>query len=690
MSREPRHDILFESVPIGPKIAPNRFWSVPHSAGMGSEKPLSQAAFRGTKAEGGWGVVCTEYAPVSPDSDETPSVSARLWDAEDARALALMVEEVHRHDSLAGIELTHLGGYAFRHESRWPAIAPTQFPSEYDLLSTSKTIELADITRVQRDWVNAARHARDVGFDIVYVYGGSDLTLQFLSPFYNRRRDGYGGDLKGRARFWLETLEAVREAVGADCATAVRISVEALRHRGLGDDEILEFVAMADPLVDVWDVNLESTGDGTKDSGTSRFFKEGYQLEQTEIMREATSKPIVGVGRYTSPDTMASVVKSGRLDFIGGARPSIADPFLPHKIEIGRYEDIRECIGCNVCILKAESARHLGCTQNATAGEEFRRGWHPESIDTSPHAGSPALVIGAGPSGMECALTLARRGYLVHLVDAADEVGGHVRWVSQLPGLAEWGRLTEWRQIQLEKNGVEVLLRRPMTADDVLEYGAEVVVVATGARWAKDGITSVVHDPMPGSDLPHVLTPEDIMVEGREPAGPRVVVVDIEGYVVASGLAEHLARGGHQVEVITPFPQVAIVSDQTVEGSLVRARLHELGVVMRTGSVVTEIREGSVAVVSEFGEVGEVECDAVVLVTRRVSEESLYLELMERAAEWDPAEIRGVYRVGDAVAPRLAADVIFDGQRLGREIDGDDPAVPLPYARERVALPIVG
>jgi len=376
------------------------------------------------------------------------------------------------------------------------------------------------------------------------------------------------------------------------------------------------------------------------------------------------------------------------LDFIGGARPSIADPFLPAKIREGRYEDIRECIGCNVCILKAEASHHLGCTQNATAGEEYRRGWHPETVEISEHAGTGVLVVGAGPAGIECALTLARRGYLVHLADGTGNLGGHVRWMSALPGLAEWARLTEWRQIQLDKDdNVEVLVNRHLTADEIIDYGAELVVLATGSRWAKDGITAFNHTPLPGSDLPHVLTPEDIM-EGAQPVGDRVVVVDAEGYVVGAGIAEHLARRGHRVEIVTPFPVIASVSEMTVEAPLVRRRLHELGVVFHTGAPVTEIRPEGVTVVNEFGESRELACQTVVLVTRRVANDDLYHELAERSGELDAGGVKGLYRVGDAVAPRLLADSIFDGQRLGREIDGPDPAVPSPYRRERVALPV--
>ena len=170
----------------------------------------------------------------------------------------------------------------------------------------------------------------------------------------------------------------MRTAVGDDCAIACRVAVDRMGALGVDIEEGLEFVRMADHLVDLWDVTVGSIAEWSKDSGPSRFFAEGWQLDSTARVREATTKPIVGVSRLTDPDLMAEIVRSGAWDLIGAARPSIADPFLPNKIDEGRVDEIRECIGCNVCISKADSRRHIGCTQNATAGEEHRRGWHPE------------------------------------------------------------------------------------------------------------------------------------------------------------------------------------------------------------------------------------------------------------------------------------------------------------------------
>jgi dimethylamine/trimethylamine dehydrogenase len=651
------------------------------------QKPGGQARHRSTKAEGGWAAVNTEYCAISADSDETPFISARLWDDGDVGALSLMCDEVHEHGALAGVELHHSGVHCPRREYRLPAIGPSQLASDY-LLVTPKAMELEDIRRVQSDWAAAARRAREAGFDIVYVYGAhSYLPMQFLSPFYNRRTDEYGGSLENRARFWLELLERTREAVDGGCTVATRISVAALSPYGVELEEGLEFVRLADHLVDLWDVAVGSATEWSKDSGASRFFEQGWQLEWTKHVRDATAKPIVGVSRLTDPDQMAEIVSSGVWDVIGAARPSIADPFLPRKIEEGRLDEIRECIGCNICIPKSDPGGNIGCTQNATAGEEFRRGWHPERFEPADNADNDVLVVGAGPAGMECAIVLGKRGFRrVHLVEAGDDIGGIMRWIPQLPGRGQWARVLNWRRIQLGKlRNVEVLTGLRLDTDGVREYGAEIVVVATGAHWSPVGLNRETHDPIAGADasLPHVLTPEQIMVEGKTPLGERVVVYDSDGYFMGPDLAERLAVDGHRVDFVTSLDDVSPFSEETLEQVFLKERLHELGVAMHRSVALDEVEPGSVSGADEFGDPFRLDADAVVLVTQRVSNDDLYLELRADRARLAAEGIEAVYRIGDCVAPQLIADAIFDGHRLAREIDCEDPAVPLPYVRER-------
>jgi dimethylamine/trimethylamine dehydrogenase len=661
--RDARHDILFEPVPIGPVTLPNRFYQVPHCTGFGVTKPFTQAAHRGMKAEGGWGAVCTEYCSISPTSDDEPYVSARLWDDEDVRALRLMTEAVHAHGALAGVELWHGGSHANVRESRLPPLAPSQIANEHVPWLVAQAMTAVDIRREQDAWVAAARRAVEAGFDIVYVYGShSYLPTQFLSPRTNRRTDAYGGSFENRARFWLDAIERVREAVGDRCAIAVRIAADSFASTGIDPEEGAAFVRAADPLVDLWDAAIGAEGgEHRTDSGASRAYPQGYQLELTRWMRGATAKPMVGVGRYVDPDLMAAHVASGELDVIGAARPSIADPFLPAKIRDGRYDEIRECIGCNQCYSRANYGRHLGCTQNATAGEEHRRSWHPERFEPASNAGKDVLVVGAGPAGLECAIVLAKRGFKrVHLVDAAPDIGGHLRWLPQLPGLGDWARVLDWRRIQLRKlrRQIEVISGEELTADDVREYGAELVVIATGSSWAADGFS--VFGELHAAGDPRVVTPEQVL-DGL-PDGD-VAVVDAEGYLVGAACAELALERGRRVTYHSPFDVVAPLLDETLEAHVVRARLAAAGL----------------TIAPLPASVAELDAGAVVLVTQRRSDETLYLEVLE-----DPGDVEAVFRVGDCVAPRILADAIFDGHRLAREIDGEDPAVPRVWKRERV------
>jgi dimethylamine/trimethylamine dehydrogenase len=683
---DPRHAVLFEPIRIGPKTLPNRFYQVPHASGFGVAEPRTQAAFRGIKAAGGWGGVCVEYAPVSQDSEETPAVAAMFWDAEDAAALRLTVDAVHAHGALVGLELFHGGSESENGKSRAVRVGPSQSTAAVMWAGLAKEMDAADITRIQRAWADAALRARDTGFDIVYVYGAHGYLLtQFFSPLTNRRTDGYGGSLANRGRFWLETLEAVRTAVGADCAIATRIPVSGGSGLpGIEAEEMVQLVELASDLVDLFDINV---GAWPEDSGTSRYFPEGHQRQWAEEVRRATPKAIVGVGRYTSPDLMAEVVRSGTLDIIGAARPAIADPFLPRKIAEARLDEIRECTGSNVCIAREEVFNHVGCIQNATAGEEYRRGWHPELFTPATNADKTVLIVGAGPAGMECAIVLAKRGFsAVHVVAADPQVGGRLRWIRRLPTLGDWGRIVDWRAIQLAKlDAIEVITSRRLDPSDVLDYGAQLVIVATGSTWRGDGVQPHANAAIVGVDasLPHVLTPEQIMLDAKRPPGKRVVVYDTEGYYVAPGIAELLADEGRAVDLVTCFPVVSPESDPTLEGDMLRHHLHRKGIRVHRGVTLGSVTRDAVAGVDEFDQSWTLPTDGVVVVTQQRSEDALYRALVSDPDRLAAAGIDAVYRIGDAVAPRPISEAIFDGHRLAREIDQPDPSQPLPYLRER-------
>ncbi|HRD63274.1 MAG TPA: FAD-dependent oxidoreductase [Nocardioides sp.] len=697
--RNPQHDVLFEPVRLGPKTMRNRFWQTPHSIAAGSDFPGFQAAYRGMKAEGGWGAVFVEATAVSVDADVDPLTIVRLWDEGDVRNLQITTDAVHAHGSLAGVELFYGGAPINSGEARHPYLGPTQTVTESNYLSSVAEMGPEDIGYVQGLYVAAALRARAAGFDLITVGLNHAISVlsKFLIPRYNRRTDEYGGSFENRARFARETVAAVREAVGDDCAVGIRFAFDTLPEPygfgadgTVGDDEGVRFIEHLDDLVDYWDLHVGGMTAQGEDIGPSRTHAENHQRDYVAVAKAHTSKPVVNVGRFTNPDTMAAAIRAGQCDIIGGARPSIADPFLPSKIERGLLAEIRECIGCNVCISKFDFGSRIACTQNATIGEEYRRGWHPERFTPAANRDRTVLVVGAGPAGLECATVLAKRELAgVHLVDARAALGGHVDWVASLPGLAEWRRLIEHRQVQLDRlPNVESILNTRLGVDEVLDYGAEIVVIATGSHWADDGRHGSHMDAVPGADsrLPHVLTPEQVMVDGK-PVGDRVVVFDSEGYFMGYQLATKLVSDGHRVTIVTEHHVVSPYSQLTWETARVNRELRALGVEVLTDHSLRGITPGS-ALVGEAWTDRQVElaADSVVLVTQRYSDDRLYRELRADGDALERAGIVGLYRIGDCYAPNFIAESIYSGHRLAREIDSPDPSRPLPYIRERRLL----
>ncbi len=668
MPRDPRFDILFEPVRIGPVTAPNRFYQTPHATGFGWQRPQSGAALRGIKAEGGWGVVCTEYCSIHPTSDDSPYAFLTLWEDADIAPLALTADAIHAHGSLAGIELWHGGAHASNRMTRVPALSPDIQPSLYHLPTTARAMDRADI-RDFRGWQRtAAKRAKQAGFDIVYVYAGHDyLPFQFLSRRSNTRGDAYGGSLENRVRLLREMIEDTKDAVGDTCAVAVRLAVDELHGpEGItSQGEGREIIEMLAELPDLWDVNV--AGALGNDSRSARFSGEGFQEENVAFVKSLTTKPVVSVGRFTSPDRMVSQIKRGIQDFIGAARPSIADPFLPAKIRDGREDEIRECIGCNICRAANNEGVSLRCTQNPTMGEEWRRGWHPERIATYPKR-EKALIIGAGPAGLEAALTLGRRGLDVTLADAGDSLGGRLLREATLPGLQTWMRVRDWRLHMIGKlPNVETFPGSRMGSADITDFGTDHVVLATGSHWRRDGVGVYA---MRHGLFPDALTPDDIFA-GATVTGP-VVIYDDEHYFMGGALAERLAGLGHAVHYVTTAGVASSWTVLTNEQDFLQARLIEAGVTIHPLKALKSQGKDQATLSCVYtGRDENIPCGTLVLVTGRLPDLTLWQDL---TAQGIPAT-----RIGDCLAPSSVADAVYSAHRYARTLGEPDQ----PPRRER-------
>ena len=672
-----RYKILFEPIDIGPKTAKNRFYQVPHAMGSGNDMPNTRAAQRGIKAEGGWSVVNTGYCSIHPSSDDRPLPMARLWSEKDVASHVPMVEAVHEHDALAGIEFFHGGAYAANRHTRIPPMSPSGIQQKVSELmdmhlTAPKVMDKKDIKDLIQWHLIATERAIQAGFDIIYCYAGMGfLPYHFLHPTFNKRTDEYGGSLENRSRLMRELITEMKTVAGDRAAIAVRMSTDELLNfkSESSQSEAHEFFEINGELPDLWDIKMSSW---FKECPSGRFAEPGHMEPYNGFVKKLTSKPVVGVGWFTSPDIMAKQINDGILDFVGAARASIADPFLPNKIKEGREDDIRECIGCNICASCYNQGIPVRCTQNPSMGEEWRRGWHPEKVKPKSSDNS-VLVIGGGPAGLEATLSLARRGYSVAIADSEKELGGRINKEAKLPGMSSYKRVIDYRVSQINQlENVDVYLDNTMARDDVLELGFDHVVTATGSTW-QPSIMDEKSAPILITKTDSIFTPEDVL-EGCELQSP-VIIFDFDYYYMGGLIAEYIKGLGHEVNIITPFEKVSPWSFNSNEVSEIESRLLDKDIKVLTKHRIDDIGESSIEIIHQVtNKKTDVDRGSLVLVGHRKQSDSLYTLLTSDEDALKASGIKSVQNIGDSNAPGAIVHATYAGHLYANTFDQEDGA----------------
>ncbi|MCP4412920.1 MAG: FAD-dependent oxidoreductase [Gammaproteobacteria bacterium] len=682
MTRDPRFDILFEPLKIGPVTTKNRFYQVPHCTGMGWQRPNMLAKLRAMKAEGGWGVVNTEYCSIHPSSDDLLHPYATLWDKSDVRAHRMMTEKMHEHGALAGVELWYSGAPSSNLYTRAVPFDVNSRPNWKGFPYQSRKMDKKDFRDLRQWYRDAALRAKDAGFDIVYAYANhDDLLHNFQRTVSNDRTDEYGGSVKNRARLLSETINVLKEAVGETMAVAVRFSPDdgKMKNNKPVTEETREFFAEVAELPDLWDVTSYSWD---IELGTSRFVNEGANEPQMSYVKDMTSKPVVSVGRFTSPDTMVNQIRRGIVDLIGAARPSIADPFIPLKVEEGRMEDIRECIGCNICYTGDQLGVPIRCTQNPVMGEEWRRGWHPETVRPK-ESESSILIVGSGPAGLEAAHALGKRGYDVMVSEARKEIGGRVTLESRLPSLSEWVRVRDYREQQfLKLPNVNIYLDSFLNAEDALMTEADHIVVATGATWRADGFGRTNTIAMTTLTTPEqIYTPDDIMA-GRLPKG-KVVVFDDDYYYMGPVISEMLQKAGCEVTFVCTDNMACSFGRYTTEQPRAQLSLMEAGVQLMFSKNLEGYDGENVELSCMYTEQeSTIQADAVVMITARLPKDDLYYDLERLMEAGKTGSTKTITRIGDCEAPAPIVSAVHSGRRYAMDLDDNSG---IDYYRRRDA-----
>jgi 2,4-dienoyl-CoA reductase-like NADH-dependent reductase (Old Yellow Enzyme family) len=667
---------MFEPLRVGEVTLANRIMQTAHSKGFadyGVESPRDLAYYL-ERAQGGVGLLIAGGRGIDP-STLAPPAFASGYVAGITEADRKITAAVHRFDTKIFAQTNHFGvnsptdGIDELHElvSACDVPAPTHG-------KVPRPMEERDMVVLEEHWARAAELIREGGYDGVEILAAHGYLLhQFFSPLYNHRTDEYGGSIANRARLATRVLRAVRERVGDDFTVGVRMSLGDFYPGGMTIDEVIgigkelaaaarvDFFNLSGPGYHTFALSVPPVG-GPPD---------GWLARESGAFKAALGEtPVFLVGGIRRPEQVEEILANGQADVVALTREQLAEPEWVAKVRDGREDEIRHCIRANQgCFTNLTKASPISCTVNPEAGREsvFR-----------PYRG-PArerrswLVVGGGPAGMKAAATLARRGHTVTLAERDTRLGGQVNLLLKAPHRQDIGLLVSDLERELERRGVDVRLGTEMDAAAVRAFGADRVLLATGARPDRRGFSTFNPSVpvLPGVDEPHVLTGWDVLAGAQVPPG-RVAVLDDDGGRYAASVTELLLSAGHEVEHITTRPMLFPDTVPTLEHPVIYARVLDKPITVHLNTWVRSVGGGRIAAYNLYTgadhPVGDV--TTVVLVTQRRAEDALY-----HALDREPQ------RIGDCLAPRALDHAIFDGYVTGLEMDRS--AFPAPGELQR-------
>jgi 2,4-dienoyl-CoA reductase (NADPH2) len=650
MTSTSRFELLFKPLSVGPLRLANRIVFSAHLTNYAVDGlPSAQhAAYYAARARGGAGLIVTEEHSTHP-TDWPYEKLIHGFNPEVLPGYRRITDAVHAYGTPILAQLNHNGGQASSMYSRLAVWAPSPIADPL-FKEVPKAVDDEEIASIVAGYADVAARCIEGGFDGVELQcSHSSIVRAFLSSATNRRADRWGGSLENRARLLLALVDAVRTAIGPDKALGVRLCGDELLDGGTTIDEAVEVAVMVEATgsVDYLNTSIGVATSSLFAIEASMAVRPGYALFIPSAIRRRVGLPVVGVGRFKDPVQADRALTEGHCDLVGVVRGQIADADFARKARSGHTDRVRLCLSCNQeCVGRMGLNRWLGCIENARTGRE--------SEPVAPRARRPrtVVVVGAGPAGLQAAVTAAERGHRVVILEREAEPGGQVALAARVPGRAEFGDLVRNLLSELRALGVEVTQGVDATVELVASFSPDAVVVATGSTPASPWWGADVPD-----GAPQLLDVTDVL-RGTAVEGRAVLVVDELGFHQATSVAELLADRGHAVEIASPSLVVGQDLGVTLDLEQFWVRATAKGIVQTTSTMVTGLRRGAADVQHVLtGVAGSRDVDAVVLALPAIPNDALA----------EGCRVRGfdVHTVGDARAPRRAHAAIVDGTRVG-------------------------
>ena len=631
-------------------------------------------AYYEERARTGLGMIILGGHIINKDTLYTPVAFPGLWDDRQISGLARVASAVKRHGCAIAVQLLHIGLRSpLPFIKTDPALdpdeytahmhAPSQIPAgEYPGGPTPKELEEHEIEHTLKSFESAAARAIAAGVDgVEFHMAHGYLPWQFLSPLYNHRNDRWGGSYERRLRFPTEAMQRIRKRIGDWPFLGYRINSTSFWEGDLEIDDIQRIHRDLEKNVDLDYVSV-SAGVHHSYIHTPMTYAPGWEREYSRSIKNVSSKPVLMVGRINYPDVAENLIAAGDADAILLGRQMFADEQWMAKVKEGREKDIRPCVAANYCWRAVTRGARVQCIYNPVVGRE--RVWGAKSM-TKVHYPKRVLVIGAGPAGLEYARIAAARGNSVVVYEREEKVGGHVRAYGSLPNRAPFGNIAVWLAEQAAGNNAAIKVASPVSAENIDQILAterpDHIVVATGARYRRDGFQGQTGKPLPGWETGNCVTWDEVAL-GKTKVSGEVLVIDEMADAAAPLTAVKLAAEGSKVRIMTKWPTIGSETAPEVYLHWILTYVYEADVEMIPNHFVKTINGTKVDIFNVYrpANVRTITADTIVMATARSSENSLYHLLRQRGLS--------VETIGCATAPRTVYEATFEGHRAARRL----------------------
>lgn len=606
------------------------------------------------RARGGVGAVVIEGGATHPTALKFPDY-LRFYDEKTMGALRRLADELHEHDTRAFVQFAHSGSRMATADSRTALWAPSDVRSA-NAVEIPHAMDRHDMRALIDGYRHSAALVAETGVDGIEIHMAHEYLLgEFLSPYNNRREDEYGGSLENRLRLPLEVIAAVRDVAGDDLVIGVRMNCSDRRPEGNSNEDYVQIAAALDApgFLDYISVSAGTSQDNG-DIVPPMDVEQGVNVKEVAAIRAGIETAAVfAVGRIKRPELAEEILAAGQADVVAMARALIADPEFVNKAA-NAPETIRPCLGINEgCYGRLTQVRPISCVVNPAVGLEGIQG-----VGRVPRADAPrsVLVVGAGPAGLQAAVSAAERGHSVTVMEQSTEIGGQLRWAAAIPARREILEIIDHNRRACERLGVSIELGTTFNSDKTETQGYDAIVVATG---------SVPRDiRVPGHPKGmRVLNAVEAVQHAEETGASagRVVVLDEVGHMAAYVPAEMYARAGYEVTLVTSEVMIGRAIEETTRSRLLR-RLINLGVQLRVSTRIDSLRDQAVDVSHAWsGDKTSLPADLVVLAAPHQADDQLGRELLDRS-------VVEVHLIGDCLAPRGLLEAISDADAVARSL----------------------